>query len=102
MDCHRFYNAINRWFDIYYVISVDAFGETSYKFNAFNMGLKLLPLWISCLDGPMSKWVGKSTCTGFCCFPRNPWPLGNEYHIISCDTSNILYVTELVEGRNKP
>ena len=50
----------------------------------------------------MSKWVGKYTCPGFCCVPQKPWPLGNEYHTISCGMSGVLYSLEIVEGRDEP
>ena len=67
-----------------------------------NMGLKLLSSCISHLDESICKWVGKFTCPSFYRYPRNPWPLGIEYHIIAWGTSDILYVTELEEGRDKP
>ncbi len=50
----------------------------------------------------MSKWVGKFTCPGFMCVPRKHWPLGNEYHTISCGRSGILYSLEIVEGKDEP
>ena len=71
------------------------------EWNA-NMRNKFSPSWISCLDESMSKWVGKFTCPGFCCVPRKPWPLGNEYHTIACGTSGVLYSVEIVEGRDEP
>ena len=67
-----------------------------------NMNWKFSPSWISCLDESMSKWVGKYSCPGFCCVPRKPWPLGNEYHTVACGTSGVLYSLELVEGKDAP
>ena len=66
------------------------------------MKYKFSPSWISCLDESMSKWVGKFTCPGFMCVPRKPWPLGNEYHTISCRRRAILYSLEIVEDKDKP
>ena len=66
------------------------------------MKLKFFPSWITCLDESMSKWVGKYSYPGFMCVPRKPWPLGNEYHTISCGTSGVLYQLEMVEGRDTP
>ena len=82
----------------------DRFWEVRQMINEWNsnMRFKFSPSWISCLDESMSKWVGKFTCPGFCCVPRKPWPLGNEYHTIACGTSGILYAMELVEGRDEP
>ena len=31
-----------------------------------------------------------------------PWPLGNEYHTMTCGTSGILYALEIVQGREEP
>ena len=67
-----------------------------------NMKYKFSPSWVSCLDESMSKWVGKFTCPSFMCVPWKPWPLGNEYHTISCGRSGILYSLEIVEGKDEP
>ena len=82
----------------------DRFWEVRQMIDEWNsnMRFKFSPSWISCLDESMSKWVGKFTCPGFCCVPRKPWPLGNEYHTISCGKSGILYAMEMVEGKDTP
>ena len=40
--------------------------------------------WITCLYDLMSKWLFQFTCPRFFFCPRNPWPLGNEWHTIAC------------------
>ena len=69
------------------------FWEVSQIIKAWNdnMRMKFSPSWISCLDESMSKWVGKYSCPGFCCVPRKPWLLGNEYHTIACGKSGVLF-----------
>ena len=85
-------------------VFVDRFWEVRQVLSEWNgnMKLRFSPSWISCLDESMSKWVGKYSCPGFCCVPRKPWPLGNEYHTVACGTSGILYALELVEGKDAP
>lgn len=71
------------------------------EWNA-NMTANFSASWISCLDESMSKWVSEYTCPGWMCVPRKPWPLGNEYHSICCGLSGIMYLVELVEGKDEP
>ena len=59
-----------------------------------------IPYCISCLDESMYVWMNKFTCPGFVFCPRKPHPKGNDYHTICCGESGIIYVCEIVEGRN--
>jgi hypothetical protein len=34
--------------------------------------------------------------------PRKPWPFGNEYHTACCGLSGIMFVMEMVEGKDHP
>jgi len=50
----------------------------------------------------MSKWLNKYNCPGFVFCPRKPWPFGNEWHTIACSMSMILFMVEIVEGKDHP
>jgi len=72
--------------------------------NCFNnnMAINFSPSWVSCIDESMSKWVGQYTCPGFMVVPRKPWPFGNEYHMIACGESKIIFGVDLVKGKDVP
>jgi len=57
---------------------------------------------VICLDESMSIWHNKWTCPGWIFCPRKPHPFGNEYHTACCALSTIMFVIELVEGRDAP
>ena len=57
---------------------------------------------MSCLDELMSSWTQGWTCPGFMYVPRKHHTMGNKYHSIVCDVSGIIYVIELVEGKDDP
>ena len=48
----------------------------------------------------MSVWMNKITCPGFVFCPCRPRPKGNKYHTICCGESVIMYVWEIVEGKD--
>jgi hypothetical protein len=50
----------------------------------------------------MSIWHNKWTCPGWEFCPRKPHPFGNKYHTACCVLSNIMFVIELVEGKDTP
>ena len=58
------------------------------------------PSWVSCLDESMSTWTNKYSCPGWMFIPRKPWPFGNEYHMVCCSLSGILWQMELIEGKD--
>jgi len=58
--------------------------------------------WALRLDESMSIWNNKWTCPGWVFCPRKPWPFGNEYHTACCGLSGIMFVMELVEGKDHP
>ena len=60
------------------------------------------PGWVLCLDESMSPWTNKYTFPGHMCVPREPRPLGNEYHSTYCCISGFMYAVELVEGKDRP
>ena len=47
----------------------------------------------------MSIWNRIWTCPGWIFCPCNPHPFGNERHTDCCELSGILFVVELVEGK---
>ena len=67
-----------------------------------NMNEIFSPWFMNCLDESMSIWSNKFTCPGFMFVPRKPWPFGNEYHIVCCCSSGIMWGIELVEGKDWP
>ena len=50
----------------------------------------------------MSKWISKFTCPRFMVIPWKPWLFGNKYHMICFSETDILFVCELVEGKDDP
>ena len=34
--------------------------------------------------------------------PQKPWPFGNEYHMVCCSFSGILWQMEHIEGKDSP
>ena len=58
--------------------------------------------WALCLDESMSIWNNQWTCPGWVFCPRKPWPFGNEYHTACCGLSGIMFVMEMVEGKDHP
>ena len=67
-----------------------------------NMNENSIPGWANCLDESMSVWTNKYTCPGWMFVPRKPWPFGNEYHMVCCCLSGVLWGLELVEGKDTP
>ena len=70
--------------------------------NAWNQNMSEVfsPAWIVCLDESMSLWTNIYTCPGFVYCPQKPWDKGNEYHMIACGLSSILFFVEMVEGKD--
>ncbi len=58
--------------------------------------------WVVCLDESMSIWHNRWTCPGWVFCPRKPHPFRNEYHTACCGLSGILFLMELVEGKDHP
>jgi hypothetical protein len=56
--------------------------------------------WATCLDESMSTWTNHYMCPGFMCIPRNPCPFINEYHLISCGSSGVMFGVEIAEGKD--
>ena len=67
-----------------------------------NMVSCFIPGWANCLDKSMSIWTNKFLCPGFMFIPRKPWPFGNEYHMVCCCATGIMWVIDLVEGKDCP
>ena len=59
------------------------------------------PSWVSCLDESMSPWTNKYS-PGWMFVACKPWPFGNEYHMVCCSLSDILWQMEIVEGKDAP
>ena len=83
---------------------LDKFWQVRQMIKAWNdhMAEKFLAVWVICLDESMSIWHNKWTCPGWVFCPRKPHPFGNEYHTACCALSTIMFVIELVEGRDAP
>jgi len=71
------------------------------EWNA-NMVAVFIVSWAICLDESMSIWFNRWTCPGWVFCPRKPHPFGNEYHTACCALSGIMFVIELVEGKDRP
>ena len=67
-----------------------------------NMVSCFMPRWANCLDKSMSLWTNKFSCPGFMFIPRKPWSFGNEYHMVCCCATGIMWGIDLVEGRDCP
>ena len=67
-----------------------------------NMTEQFTPSWVSSLDESMSTWTNKYSCPGLMFVPCNPWPFGNEYHTVCCSLSGILWLMEIMEGKDAP
>ena len=82
----------------------DRFWEVRQMIKAWNdnMAAIFLASWALCLDESMSIWHNRWTCPGWVFCPRKPHPLGNEYHTACCALSGIMFVIELVEGKDHP
>ena len=82
----------------------DHFWEVRQMLDAWNknMNKNFIPGWANCLDESMSVWTNKYTCPGWMFVPRKPWPFGNEYHMVYCCMSGVLWGLELVEGKDTP
>ena len=50
----------------------------------------------------MSIWSNKWTCPEWVLCTRKPHTFGNEYHIICCGMSGIMFSIELAEGKDHP
>jgi hypothetical protein len=58
--------------------------------------------WALCHDESMSIWNNRWTCPGWVFCPHKPWPFGNEYHTARCGLSGIMFMMEMVEGKDHP
>ena len=83
---------------------VDKFWEVRQivaKWNR-NMAKIFIVGWVLCLDESMSIWHNRYTCPGWVFCPRKPHPFGNEYHSACCGITGIMFVIEMVEGKDRP
>ena len=58
--------------------------------------------WVVCLDKSTSLWLNWWTCLGWIFIPRKAWSMGNKYHAMWCGESSIMFVIDLVEGKDWP
>ena len=82
----------------------DRFWEVHQMLDAWNTNMmeRFPPSRVNCLDESMSTWTNKYSCPGWMFVPRKPWLFGNEYHMVCCSLSGILWQMELVEGKDSP
>ena len=80
----------------------DRFWEVRVMIDMWNENMKekFSPSWVSCLDESMSIWFNKWTCPGWMFVPRKPHPFGNEYHLVCCGKTGVMWAIELVEGKD--
>ena len=78
------------------------FLEVMQLINAwnYNMEKNYSPRYISCLDESMMKWFNKYTYPEFMFVTCKPWTFGNEWYIISCSDSGILFCVEVGKGKD--
>ena len=83
---------------------VDKFWQVRQMVKQWNQNMAnvFLAGWILCLDESMSIWYNRWTCPGWVFCPRKPHPFGNEWHTACCALTGILFVIELVEGKDRP
>jgi hypothetical protein len=62
----------------------------------------LVAAWALCLNESMSIWNNCWTCPGWVFCPCKPWPVGYEYHTSCCGLLGIMFVMEMVEGKDHP
>jgi hypothetical protein len=67
-----------------------------------NMAAVFSAGWAICLDKSMSIWTSRWTCPGWVFCPRKPWLFGNEYHSACCALCGLMFVIEMVEGKDRP
>jgi hypothetical protein len=85
---------------------VDEFWSVRQMIKSWNdhmVGI-FLCAWVICLNKLMSIWHNnnKWTCLGWIFCPRKPHPFGNKYHTACCALSSIMFMIELVEGKDAP
>ena len=82
----------------------DCFWEIHEILKAWNETMieQFSPSWVNCLDESMSTWTNKYSCPGWMLVPCKLWPFGNEYHMVCCSLSGILWQMEIVEEKDAP
>ena len=80
----------------------DKFWEVCQMISEWNknMAEAFSPGLILCLD--MSFWHSHLTCPGWVFWPQKPYPFGNDYHTTCCGMSGLMFVIEMVEGKDQP
>ena len=83
---------------------VDKFWKIRQMVKAWNdhMTSIFFASWEICLEDSMSIWHIRWACPGWIFCPREPHPFGNDWHTAWCAFSGILFVVELIEGRDHP
>ena len=83
-------------------VFVDMFWEVCAMITGWNtnMNQQFSPGYANCLDVSMSVWTNQYTCPGFMFVPCKPWPFGNEYHLVCCCLSGIMWGIDLMEGKD--
>ena len=71
-----------------------------YGFNE-HMAEIFSPSWIVCVDESMVVFYNKYA-PGWVAVKRKPHPLGNEYHTTACCETKIIFIIELVQGKDAP
>ena len=82
----------------------DKFWQIRELISAWNEHMQVIfvAAWALCLVESMSIWNNQWTCPGWVFCPHKPWPFGNEYHTPCCELLGIMFVMEIVEGKDHP
>ena len=66
-----------------------------------NMDQQFFPSWINVIDDSMMEWFNKWDNV-FMCVDRKLHPFANEWHIICCALTSILWRAHIVEVKDRP
>ena len=61
-----------------------------------------MPGWENCLAKSMNIRMNKFSCPGLMFISRKLWSFGNEYHMVCCCATGIMWVIGLMEGKDHP
>lgn len=81
----------------------DKFYEVREMEDCFNdpYECEYVSSYLTCLDESMAIWLNQY-CPGWMCVPRKPHPFGNKRHTLADTYPNVIFRSELVEGKDRP
>ena len=60
------------------------------------------PSWVSFLDDSTQEWINRYTWPGWMFAPHKPHPFVKQCHTIVCDKSKVVYIVDIMEGKDQP